>query len=83
MRHLAIATATVSHVGCRPAVARSRSGVPVFVAWSTAASALIWRTMMVAEKRFRRLNTPHLLPAVYAQNIQSGITIESGKKLAA
>ena len=25
-----------------------------------AASALIWRTLMVAEKRFRRLNAPHL-----------------------
>lgn len=49
-----------------------------------AASALIWRTLMVAEKRFRRLNAPHLLPAVYAQNqVENETTIDSGKKLAA
>ena len=33
-----------------------------------AASALIWRTLMVAEKRFRRLNAHRLLPDVYAQH---------------
>ena len=49
-----------------------------------AASALIWRTLMVAEKRFRRLNEPHLLKDVYAQhNRKKKITIDSGKKLAA
>ncbi len=49
-----------------------------------AASALIWRTLMVAEKRFRRLNAPHLLKDVYAQHHRKNkITIDSGKKLAA
>ncbi len=48
-----------------------------------AASALIWRTLMVAEKRFRRLNAPHLLHVVYAQHNQTMTTIDSGKKLAA
>ena len=49
-----------------------------------AASALIWRTMMVAEKRFRRLNAPHLLKDVYAQHHRDNkITIDSRKKLAA
>ena len=49
-----------------------------------AASALIWRTLMVAEKRFRRLNAPHLLTAVYAQHhLDNKTTIDSGKKLAA
>ena len=46
-----------------------------------AASALIWRTLMVAEKRFRRLNAPHLLKDVYvaawivARNGRSGETV--------
>ncbi len=49
-----------------------------------AESALIWRTLMVAEKRFRRLNAPHLLKDVYAQHHRKNkITIDSGKKLAA
>ena len=29
------------------------------------ATALIWKMLMVAEKRFRRLNAPHLLKEVY------------------
>ena len=41
-------------------------------------------TLMVAEKRFRRLNAPHLLKDVYAQHHRKNkITIDSGKKLAA
>ena len=28
------------------------------------ATALIWKLLMVAEKRFRKLNAPHLLPGV-------------------
>ena len=49
-----------------------------------AASALIWRTLMVAEKRFRRLDAPHLLPDIYAQHHRENkITIDSGEKLAA
>ena len=30
------------------------------------AAALIWKLLMVAEKRFRKLNSPHLLPGVLA-----------------
>ncbi len=29
-------------------------------------SAVIWKMLMVAERRFRRLNAPHLLAKVYA-----------------
>jgi len=29
-------------------------------------SAVIWKMLMVAERRFRRPNAPHLLPKVYA-----------------
>jgi transposase-like protein len=38
------------------------------------ATTLIWRVLMVAEKRFRRLNAPELLAEVYA-----GRTFEDGK----
>ena len=30
------------------------------------ATALIWKVLQVAERTFRRLNAPELLPAVYA-----------------
>ena len=30
------------------------------------ATAMIWKVLQVAEKTFRRLNAPELLPAVYA-----------------
>jgi len=30
------------------------------------ATVVIWKMLMVAERRFRRLNAPHLLPKVYA-----------------
>ncbi len=30
------------------------------------ATALIWKLLMVAEKRFRKLSSPHLLPGVLA-----------------
>lgn len=29
------------------------------------AEALIWKILMIAEKKFRRLNAPHLLEEVY------------------
>ena len=32
----------------------------------TAATALIWKVLMVAERKFRRLNAPGLLAQVYA-----------------
>ena len=37
------------------------------------ATALIWKVLMVAEKRFRKLNAPHLLSEVY-----EGITYRDG-----
>ncbi len=48
------------------------------------ATALIWRTLMVAEKRFRKLNAPHLLAAVHAgQQFRDGVHKIDGKKMAA
>ena len=44
------------------------------------ATALIWRVLMVAEKRFRKLNAPELLPLVYAgQRYQDGKPIKNEK----
>lgn len=39
------------------------------------ATALIWKVLMVAEKRFRKLNAPHLLTEVYA-----GVKYLDGKR---
>lgn len=48
------------------------------------ATALIWKILMVAEKRFRKLNAPHLLPAVYAgKPFENGLAVSKGRKLAA
>lgn len=41
----------------------------------TNATALIWKVLMVAEKRFRELNAPHLLAEVYA-----GVKYVDGKR---
>ena len=42
------------------------------------ATALIWRVLMVAEKRFRKLNAPELLPLVYAgKKYQDGKAIKN------
>jgi len=40
------------------------------------ATALIWKVLMVVEKRFRKLNAPHLLSEVY-----EGIEYRDGKRL--
>lgn len=40
------------------------------------ATALIWKVMMVAEKRFRKLNAPHLLSQVY-----EGATFTDGREV--
>jgi putative transposase len=40
--------------------------VVVSVERSDRATAVIWKMLMVAERRFRRLNAPHLLAKVYA-----------------
>ena len=48
------------------------------------ATALIWRVLMVAEKRFRRLNAPHLMADVYAgECYENGSPIAQRKKIAA
>ena len=48
------------------------------------ATALIWRVLMVAEKRFRKLNAPHLMTDVYAgERYEDGKPIEQRKKIAA
>lgn len=48
------------------------------------ATALIWRTLMVAETRFRKLDAPHLLKDVYARNqYQDGIAVTVGRTMAA
>ena len=48
------------------------------------ATALIWRVLMVAEKRFRRLNAPHLMADVYAgECYQNRSPIAQRKKIAA
>ena len=40
------------------------------------ATVLIWKTLMVAEKRFRKLNAPHLLNEVY-----EGMEYKDGKRV--
>jgi transposase-like protein len=48
------------------------------------ATALIWRTLMVAEKRFRKIDAPHLLKDVYARKqYQDGTAITIGNRVAA
>jgi transposase-like protein len=42
----------------------------------TSATALIWKLLQVAEKSFRRLNAPELLPLVY-----TGVQYQDGKKV--
>ena len=48
------------------------------------ATALIWRVLMVAEKRFRRLRAPHLMADVYADvRYENGSPIAQKEKIAA
>ena len=48
------------------------------------ATTLIWRVLMVAEKRFRKLNAPHLMTDVYAgERFEDGAPVEQRKKIAA
>lgn len=45
------------------------------------ATALIWRLLMVAEKRFRKLNAPHLLEAVYeGRRFEDGMPVPEGRR---
>jgi putative transposase len=44
------------------------------------AEALIWKILMIAEKRFRRLNAPELLEDVYAgKKFVDGVAVEQGQ----
>ena len=43
---------------------------------------MIWKMLLVAERRFRRLNTPHLLAKVYA-GVRYVDGIEAPKEVAA
>jgi|TARA_B100000315_G_scaffold257009_1_gene304480 transposase-like protein len=48
------------------------------------ATALIWRTLMVAETRFRKLDAPHILKDVYARKqYKDGIVVSLGNTMAA
>ena len=48
------------------------------------ATALIWKLLMVAEKRFRKLNAPHLLPAVLrGDRYEDGQRVHAGRQRAA
>jgi len=41
------------------------------------AEALIWKILMIAEKKFRRLNSPELLEQIYnGQLFEDGIEVE-------
>ena len=45
----------------------------------TNATALIWRTLLVAESRFRKLDAPHLLQNIYDQKHATNPQIATGK----
>lgn len=48
------------------------------------ATAVIWKTMMVAQKRFRKLDAPELLKEVYAGvRFTDGVAIRKQKEAAA
>ena len=55
---------------------RLRTGVARRFRKTANATALIWKVLMVVEKRFRKLNAPHLLSEVY-----EGIEYRDGKRL--
>jgi hypothetical protein len=48
------------------AAARLRTGAAKRFKKVDSATAIIWKLLQVAERTFRRLNAPELLPAVYA-----------------
>ena len=48
------------------------------------ATAVVWKMLMVAERRFRRLNLPELLPAVWAgQRYEDGRAVGSDQEVTA
>ena len=45
------------------------------------ATALVWKMLLVGERRFRRINSPELLPAVAAgQQFHDGVPIRGGQQ---
>lgn len=45
------------------------------------ATAMIWKLLQIAEKSFRRLNSPELLPAVYAgKEFKNGVVVKTKTK---
>lgn len=59
------------------AAVRLRTGAAKRFKKRANATALIWKVLMVAEKRFRKLNAPELMAQVYA-----GYSFEDGKPIA-
>ena len=56
-----------TNVGASPfAAARLRTSAAKRFNKVDSATAIIWKLLQVAERTFRRLNAPELLPAVYA-----------------
>ena len=48
------------------------------------AIAVIWKMLMVVEKRFRRLNAPELTKAVYdGQKYDDGVAMQNAEEVAA
>ena len=48
------------------------------------AIAVIWKTLMVVEKRFRRVNAPELIKATYiGDKCEEGATIQNAEEIAA
>ena len=48
------------------------------------AIAVIWKMLMVVEKRFRRLNAPELMKAVYdGQKYEDGIPLQAAEEVTA
>ena len=44
------------------------------------ATAVVWKTLLIAEGKFRRINSPKLLPAVAAgQQYHDGLPIKRGQ----
>ena len=44
------------------------------------ATAVVWKMLLVAERKFRRINSPELLPAVAAgQQYHDGLPIRGGQ----
>ena len=48
------------------------------------AIAVIWKMLMIVEQRFRRLNAPELMKAVYiGEKYEDGIAVQTAEEVAA